>query len=119
MSKFKLPTKHEIKTFVEKHKAEIATVGAVTALTVIYAVTPRNAQTPVVPTTPTTRNTPKAQEWVDYQGISDCGMGMVIITGDGSDKLQRGGSLHVQTDNPDLAVLITEAPKTEAPTATE
>lgn len=113
MSQFKLPTKHEIKTFVAKHKAEIATVGAVTALTVIYAVTPRNAQTPAVPTTP------KTQEWVDYQGISECGQGMVIVTETGADKLQRGESLHVQTDNPDLAVLITEAPKTEAPTATE
>ncbi len=116
MSKFKLPTKHEIKAFVEKHKAEIATVGAVTALTVIYAVTPRNAQTPTIPSTPTTPNT---QKWSEYHGISDCGWGMVIITETGSDKLQRGESLRVQTDNPDLAVLITEAPKTEAPTATE
>ena len=113
MSKFKLPTKHEIKTFVEKHKAEIATVGAVTALTVIYAVTPRNAQTPAIPTTP------KTQKWTEYYGISDCGWGMVMVTETGSDKLQRGESLRVQTDNPDLAVLITEAPKTEAPTATE
>ena len=119
MSKFKLPTKHEIKTFVEKHKVEITIAGAVTALTVINAVTPRNAKTPVIPSTPKSPTTPKTQEWVDYQGISGCGQGMVIITGEGSDKLQRGESLHVQTDNPDLAVLITEAPKTEAPTATE